>query len=69
MLLVIRSSQLAHVLVRFGMAAMLKRPLSRRNWLMPLPNGMDMRQSMIFGTAGITAVYGLQALERQWADP
>ena len=28
-----------------------------------------MRQSMIFGTAGITAVYGLQALERHGLTP
>ena len=41
----------------------------KANWLVPLPNGMDMRQSMIFGTAGITAVYGLQALERHGLTP
>ena len=36
---------------------------------MPLPKGMDMRQSMIFGTAGITAVFGLQSLERHGLTP
>ncbi len=41
----------------------------KADWLVPLPKGMDMRQSMIFGTAGITAVYGLQALERHGLTP
>ena len=39
------------------------------DWLVPLPQGMDMRQSMIFGTAGITAVFGLQSLERHGLTP
>ena len=39
------------------------------DWLVPLPKGMDMRQSMIFGTAGITAVFGLQSLERHGLTP
>ena len=41
----------------------------KANWLVPLPKGMDMRQSMIFGTAGITAVFGIQALERHGLTP
>ncbi len=41
----------------------------KADWLVPLPEGMDMRQSMIFGTAGITAVFGLQALERHGLTP
>lgn len=41
----------------------------KADWLVPLPKGMDMRQSMIFGTAGITAVYGIQALERHGLTP
>ena len=41
----------------------------KADWLVPLPKGMDMRQSMIFGTAGITAVYGLQVLERHGLTP
>ena len=39
------------------------------DWLVPLPKGMNMRQSMIFGTAGITAVFGLQSLERHGLTP
>lgn len=41
----------------------------KADWLVPLPTGIDMRQSMIFGTAGITAIYGLQALERHGLTP
>ena len=41
----------------------------KADWLVPLPTGIDMRQSMIFGTAGITAIYGLQALERRGLTP
>ena len=36
---------------------------------MPLPDGIDLRQSMIFGTAGITAVFALQALECHGLTP
>ncbi len=42
---------------------------AKGDWLVPLPKGMDMRQSMIFGTAGITAVFGLQSLERHGLTP
>jgi len=41
----------------------------KADWLVPLPDGIDLRQSMIFGTAGITAVFALQALECHGLSP
>ena len=41
----------------------------KADWLVPLPDGLDLRQSMIFGTAGITAVFALQALESHGLSP
>ena len=41
----------------------------KADWLVPLPDGLDLRQSMIFGTAGITAVFALQALECHGLSP
>jgi len=41
----------------------------KADWLVPLPDGIDLRQSMIFGTAGITAVFALQALECHGLTP
>ena len=50
------------------MAVMLKKACVKADWL-PLPDGLDLRQSMIFGTAGITAVFALQALECHGLSP
>lgn len=41
----------------------------KADWLVPLPEGMDLRQAMIFGTAGITAMFALQALECHGLTP
>lgn len=32
------------------------------NWVVPLPAGLSLRESMIFGTAGFTAAIGVEAL-------
>ena len=34
-------------------------------WVMPLPDGLSLRESMIFGTAGYTAGYALELLQKQ----
>ncbi|MCK9172724.1 MAG: YhdH/YhfP family quinone oxidoreductase [Desulfuromonas thiophila] len=34
-------------------------------WALPLPAGLSLRSSMIFGTAGLTAALALQALQQQ----
>ena len=36
----------------------------KADWLVPLVDGISLRQSMIFGTAALTAVLGVQALEK-----
>jgi acrylyl-CoA reductase (NADPH) len=36
----------------------------RADWLVPLPNGLDCKQAMAIGTAGITAMLSVLALER-----
>jgi acrylyl-CoA reductase (NADPH) len=35
------------------------------DWVMPLPDGLSLRESMIFGTAGYTAGYALELMQRQ----
>ncbi len=35
------------------------------NWVIPLPNDMSLKQSMIYGTAGFTAMYGIERLKRE----
>ena len=37
----------------------------RADWLVPLPKGLDARQAMAVGTAGLTAMLAVQALEDQ----
>ena len=37
----------------------------RADWLVPLPEGLDARQAMAVGTAGLTAMLAVQALEDQ----
>ena len=35
------------------------------DWVMPLPEGLSLRESMIYGTAGFTAGYALDLLQKQ----
>ncbi|WP_417694933.1 MDR family oxidoreductase [Roseibium sp.] len=39
------------------------------DWLVPLPDGLSLRQSMAIGTAGYTAMLCVQALERHGLRP
>lgn len=39
------------------------------NWVIPMPSGLDPLQSMIVGTAGFTAVYGIKRLQREMVTP
>jgi acrylyl-CoA reductase (NADPH) len=39
------------------------------NWLVPLPDGLDMRQAMAIGTAGYTAMLSVMALEQHGIKP
>ena len=41
----------------------------RAEWLTPLPDGLDPRQAMAIGTAGLTAMLSVMALERQGLRP
>jgi acrylyl-CoA reductase (NADPH) len=41
----------------------------KADWLVPLPNGLAVRQAMAVGTAGLTAVLALQALEAHGLAP
>lgn len=41
----------------------------KADWLVPLPNGLTTRQAMIVGTAGLTAMLALQALEQRELTP
>lgn len=41
----------------------------KADWLVPLPNGLTGRQAMAVGTAGLTAVLALQALEAHELTP
>ena len=42
-----------------------KRAQVRGDWLVPLPHGISMRQAMVIGTAGYTAMLCVIALEKQ----
>lgn len=39
------------------------------NWLIKLPNGMAMRDAMTIGTPGLTAMFAIEALEREGIHP
>ena len=41
----------------------------RGDWLVPLPEGLSARQAMTVGTAGLTAMLAVQALEAQGMAP
>ncbi|MNN16526.1 putative quinone oxidoreductase YhfP [compost metagenome] len=38
-------------------------------WVLPLPEGLSLREAMIYGTAGFTAALSIQALEDHGAAP
>lgn len=39
------------------------------SWIVPLPEGLTLRESMIYGTAGFTAAYGVYKLKHNETDP
>lgn len=39
------------------------------DWIVPLPEGLSLRESMIYGTAGFTAAYGVYKLRQNDTDP
>ncbi|MBK1634426.1 acryloyl-CoA reductase [Rhodovulum adriaticum] len=39
------------------------------DWLVPLPEGLSTRQAMAVGTAGLTAMLSVMALEDHWLEP
>ncbi|MDE3001409.1 MAG: YhdH/YhfP family quinone oxidoreductase [Gemmatimonadota bacterium] len=41
----------------------------RAGWIVPLPSGLTLRESMVYGTAGFTAAMSLHRLERHGVDP
>jgi len=49
-----------------GYAALARVPA---DWLLALPAGMDLRQAMALGTAGLTAAAGIARLEREGLRP
>ncbi|MHA6260235.1 NADPH:quinone oxidoreductase family protein [Sporosarcina sp. CAU 1771] len=38
-------------------------------WVIPLPEGLSLKESMVFGTAGFTAALSVQCLEEQGVKP
>lgn len=38
-------------------------------WVVPLPDGLSLKDAMVFGTAGFTAALSVQALERAGMEP
>ncbi len=41
----------------------------RADWLVPLPEGLGLREAMAVGTAGLTAMFALIALEQHGLEP
>lgn len=39
------------------------------DWVVPLPENISLQQSMIIGTAGYTAAYGVKRLQRELIEP
>lgn len=39
------------------------------DWIVPLPEGLTLRESMIYGTAGFTAAYGVYKLKHNETEP
>lgn len=40
-----------------------------KDWIVPLPEGLTLRESMMLGTAGLTAAMGVHALEQHGVTP
>ncbi|MBI3991840.1 MAG: oxidoreductase [Candidatus Lambdaproteobacteria bacterium] len=40
-----------------------------KGWVVPLPQGLDLREAMVIGTAGFTAMMSLLAMERNGLKP
>ncbi|MCY4261474.1 MAG: oxidoreductase, partial [Rhodobacteraceae bacterium] len=53
--------------IRWGGFA--QRARLKAGWLVKIPNGLDARKTMILGTAGLTAMLGVDALERHGLTP
>lgn len=49
-----------------GFGAMIRVP---KDWVVALPDGLDLETSMNYGTAGFTAMYGIKRLERELILP
>lgn len=49
-----------------GFGAMIRVP---NDWVVALPDGLDLETSMNYGTAGFTAMYGIKRLERELILP
>ncbi|MFJ8511905.1 YhdH/YhfP family quinone oxidoreductase [Lysinibacillus xylanilyticus] len=39
------------------------------NWIVPLPEGLSLKEAMVFGTAGFTAALSIMALEKNRMSP
>lgn len=39
------------------------------NWIVPLPEGLTLKEAMVYGTAGFTAALSIQRLEEQGMSP
>lgn len=39
------------------------------DWIVPLPEKLSLKKAMIFGTAGFTAIYGIERLKRELIFP
>jgi putative YhdH/YhfP family quinone oxidoreductase len=40
-----------------------------KDWVVELPDGLDLKTAMTFGTAGFTAMYGVKRLQRELISP
>ncbi len=40
-----------------------------KEWVVPLPEGLDLETAMLYGTAGFTAMYGIKRLQRELIAP
>jgi putative YhdH/YhfP family quinone oxidoreductase len=49
-----------------GFGALIRVP---KDWVVALPDGLDLETSMKYGTAGFTAMYGVKRLQRELIEP
>lgn len=49
-----------------GFGALIRVP---KEWVVVLPDGLDLETSMKYGTAGFTAMYGVKRLQRELIEP